>query len=56
MQTFEKSNEKNCCKAMRIEANRNFNIVFYFLRRMKKDRKGVEGGRCLNHFPTKSVI
>ena len=37
---------------MEIEAKLNdlyqdFNIVFYFLRRMKKDRKGLDGGRCL---------
>ena len=25
----------------------NSNSVFYFLRRMKKERKDVEGGRCL---------
>ena len=39
---------------MRMEANQelnnlyqNSNSVFYFLRRMKKERKDVEGGRCL---------
>ena len=39
---------------MRMEANQelnnlyhNSNSVFYFLRRMKKDGRDVEGGRCL---------
>ena len=39
---------------MRIEANQelnnldqNSNSVFYFLRRIKKEGKDVEGGRCL---------
>ena len=41
-------------RAMRMEANQelnnlyqNSNSVFYFLRRMKKEGKDVEGGRCL---------
>ena len=41
-------------RAMRMEANQEFNnlyhnsnSVFYFLRRMKKEGKDVEGGRCL---------
>ena len=40
--------------AMRMEANQelndlhqNSNSVCYFLRRMKKEGKDVEGGRCL---------
>ena len=39
---------------MKMEANQelnnlyqNSNSVFYFLKRMKKERKDVEGGRCL---------
>ena len=27
--------------------NQNFNSVFYFLRKMKKEGKDSEGGRCL---------
>ena len=45
---------KIVARAMRTEANQelnnlyqNFNSVFYFLRRMKKKGKDVEGGRCL---------
>ena len=45
---------KIVARAMRIEANQelnnlyqNSNSVFYFLRRMKKEGKDVEGGRCL---------
>ena len=41
-------------RAMRMEANQelndlyqNSNSVFYFLRRIKKEGKDVEGGRCL---------
>ena len=41
-------------RAMRMEANhelknlyQNSNSVFYFLRRMKKEGKDVEEGRCL---------
>ena len=41
-------------RAMRMEANQelnnlyqNSNSVFYFLRRMKKEGKDMEGGRCL---------
>ena len=41
-------------RAMKMEANQelnnlyqNSNSVFYFLRRMKKERKDVEGGKCL---------
>ena len=41
-------------RAMRMEANQelnnlyqNSNSVFYFLRRMKKEGKDVEGERCL---------
>ena len=45
---------KIVARAMRMEANQelnnlyqNSNSVFYFLRRMKKEGKDVEGGRCL---------
>ena len=45
---------KIVARAMRMEANQelnnlyqNSNSVFYFLRRMKKEGKNVEGGRCL---------
>ena len=45
---------KIVAKAMRMEANQelnnlyqNSNSVFYFLRKMKKEGKDVEGGRCL---------
>ena len=45
---------KIVAKAMRMEANQelnnlyqNSNSVFYFLRRIKKEGKDVEGGRCL---------
>ena len=41
-------------KAMRMEANQELNnlyqnsiTVFYFLTRMKKEGKNLEGGRCL---------
>ena len=41
-------------RAMRIEANQelndlyqNSNSVFYYLRKMKKETKDLEGGRCL---------
>ena len=46
--------KKIVARAMRMEANQelknfnqNSNSVFYFLRRMKKEGKDVEGGRCL---------
>ena len=46
--------KKIVAKAMRIKANQelnnlyqNSNSVFYFLRKMKKEGKDVEGGRCL---------
>ena len=42
-------------RAMKMEANQEFNnlyhnsnSVFYFLRRMKKEGKDIEGGRCLS--------
>ena len=42
-------------RAMKMEANQEFNnldqnsnSVFYFLRRMKKKGKDIEGGRCLS--------
>ena len=45
---------KIVARAMRMETNQdlndlyqNSNRVFYFLRRMKKEGKNVEGGRCL---------
>ena len=45
---------KIVARAMRMEANQelnnlyqNSNSIFYFLRRMKKEEKDVEGGRCL---------
>ena len=45
---------KTVARAMRMEANQelnnsyqNSNSVFYFVRRMKKEGKDVEGGRCL---------
>ena len=45
---------KIVARAMRMEANhelnnlyQNSNSVFYFLRRIKKEGKDVEGGRCL---------
>ena len=45
---------KIAVRAMRMKANQelnnlyqNSNSVFYFLRRMKKEGKDVEGGRCL---------
>ena len=45
---------KIVARAMRMEANQklnnlhqNSNSVFYFRRRMKKEEKDVEGGRCL---------
>ena len=45
---------KIVARAMKMEANQelnnlyqNSNSVFYFLRRMKKEGKDVEGGRCL---------
>ena len=45
---------KIVARAMRMEANQelnnlyqNSNSVFYFLRRMKKEEKDMEGGRCL---------
>ena len=45
---------KIVARAMRMEANQelnnlyqNSNSVLYFLRRMKKEGKDVEGGRCL---------
>ena len=45
---------KIVAKAMRMEANQelnnlyqNSNSAFYFLRKMKKEGKDVEGGRCL---------
>ena len=51
---YKKSNEKIVARAMRMEANQklnglhqNSNSVCYFLTRMKKEWKDVEGGRCL---------
>ena len=45
---------KIIAEAMRMEANQELNnlhqnckSVFYFFRRMKKEGKDVEGGRCL---------
>ena len=45
---------KTVARAMRMKANQelnnlyqNCNSVFYFLRRMKKEEKDLEGGRCL---------
>ena len=45
---------KLVARAMKMEANQelndlyqNSNSVFYFLRRMRKEGKDVEGGRCL---------
>ena len=52
--TFKKVSLKIVARAMRMEAKQelnnlyqNSNSVYYFLRRMKKEGKDVEGGRCL---------
>ena len=51
---IRKQTRKNVARAMRMEANQklnnlyqNSNSVFYFLRRMKKEGKDVEGEKCL---------
>ena len=54
--TYKRRNQtrKIVARAMRMEANQelndlyqNSNSAFYFLKRMKKEGKDVEGGRCL---------
>ena len=51
---IRKQTRKILVRAMRMEANpesnnlyQNSNSAFYLLRRIKKEGKGVEGGRCL---------